>query len=292
MRSLGVAGAASVGWMLRQLALIGRVQELCLADALLDAALMYGSFAQGVGDRYSDVEFWFFHCAPVDGRAWCERIGPTNAIVVNEFGAHVVFFPGLIRGEFHFASTAEMAQVAAWPSDGASVDDMIVHDRTGELRELLLRRRPPDVPSSAADIEQLCLRFANWLVLGLHVLARGEVLRAHDALSHVHRHLLWMARVDADQTRTWLTPSRRAERELPPASAAQLRMAMAGDAIAQFANSWKAGQQLWRRLAVLHGFAIADVLWHEIDDRVVQIIADHHTDVARPNGKSEAPESE
>ena len=77
MRLVGVAGdhgqvpatvirfghPAIVGYgplMLRQQDLITRVRELCAADPRLDAALMYGSIAQGVGDEYSDIEFWLF----------------------------------------------------------------------------------------------------------------------------------------------------------------------------------------------------------------------------------------
>jgi lincosamide nucleotidyltransferase len=40
--------------------LIARVREVCAADDQLDAALMYGSFAAGEADAYSDVEFWLF----------------------------------------------------------------------------------------------------------------------------------------------------------------------------------------------------------------------------------------
>jgi lincosamide nucleotidyltransferase B/F len=257
--------------MLPQTRLIARVQDLCTSDARLDAALMYGSFAQGVGDAYSDVEFWLFTRDDVDTRAWLEQIGPTLAITVNEFGSHVVFFPGLIRGEFHFAPVTEIGQVAAWPALGAPLDDMIVLDRRGALRDLLSAAPTRlDVPDDAAEVEQLCLRFANWMVLGLHVRARGEILRTYDALSHVHRHLLWMARRNADATRTWLTPSRRAEAELPAADVARLHAAMAGDADTGPALAWAIGRDLWRDLAARYGFVVAESLCAAIDEWIVQ----------------------
>jgi predicted nucleotidyltransferase len=50
--------------MLPQEPLIARVVELCAADPGLDAALMYGSFAQGSADEWSDIEFWLSTCGP------------------------------------------------------------------------------------------------------------------------------------------------------------------------------------------------------------------------------------
>jgi len=40
--------------MLQQETLIERVRKLCLQDERVVAALMYGSFALGQGDRFSD----------------------------------------------------------------------------------------------------------------------------------------------------------------------------------------------------------------------------------------------
>jgi lincosamide nucleotidyltransferase len=267
--------------------LIALVRSLCAADPRLDAALMYGSFAQGVADEYSDIEFWFFTDGDVDPRAWLDQLGPLLSVVVNEFGSHVVFFPGLIRGEFHFAAASELGQVADWPWLGAPVDDVIVLDRRGVLRELL--GRTPQrlvVPGTASEIERLCLRYANWLVLGLHVRARGEIMRTHDALANVHRHLLWMTRLRADATRTWLTPSRRAEAELPAADVAHLHAALTGDVAAGLARAWEAGRNVWRDLASRHGFEFPEALVAEIDARVMQTLTDHRTDIASSNSKS------
>jgi hypothetical protein len=44
------------------------------------------------------------------------------------------------------------------------------------------------VPASASDIEVLCGRYANGLVLAANVAARGEVLRALDALGQATIH--------------------------------------------------------------------------------------------------------
>jgi lincosamide nucleotidyltransferase len=239
--------------------LIARVAELCAADDRIHAALTYGSIPQGVGDRYSDIEFWLFGTVP-DAEAWCRDIGPVNAIVRNEFGAHVVFFPGLIRGEFHFA--AGIDAITAWPSRGAPVDRMVIKDPDGALRAALTRL-PADapVPSTPAEVEELCGRYANWLVLALNVSARGEAQRTYDALGTVRRYLLWMARLDAGATQTWLTPSRRAETELPPSITGRLT-----DAVT-IAEAWALGRELWERLAERYRFAVPVGLFAEIDTR-------------------------
>ncbi|GAA2676408.1 nucleotidyltransferase domain-containing protein [Actinoplanes palleronii] len=228
--------------------LIARVRELCREDARLSAALIYGSFVTGEADEHSDVEFWLFSDEPVDPLAWLDAIGPARHVVVNEFGAHVVFFPGLVSGEFHFAGTAEIASVGTWPARGAPAEHMVVVDRTGALRVAL--DSLPAEPVLPDDVGELCGRFANWLVLAYRVAARGELLRAVDALAHVQRHLLWMARLAEGRTRHWLTPSRAAETDLPPDVVAALHRvtADAASVTPALAAAWVCGRGYWVRL--------------------------------------------
>lgn len=254
--------------------LIARVRDLCRADERLDAALMYGSFASGEADVHSDIEFWLFFLpqrhAEVDPRAWCAQVAPLTHLVRNEFGADVAFFPGLVRGEFHFATTEDLHTVRTWPARGAPVDRMIVLDRRGALRPAL-RSLPehPAVPGDGEEIETVCGRFANWLILAHHLTLRGEHLRAWDALGHVQRHLLWLARLAHGNTRHWLTPSRRAEAELPPRDLADLRRATAAadpdDIHAALRAAWRSGRRYWSELALLHDRAMPDGLVAEID---------------------------
>jgi lincosamide nucleotidyltransferase len=169
--------------------------------------------------------------------------------VVNEFGTHVVFFPGLIRGEFHFAPAADIASVATWPARSAPAERMIVVDRDGALRAALdTLPAEPALPDAVA----LCGRFANWLVLAHRVAQRGELLRAVDTLAHVQRNLLWMVRLAEDRTRHWLTPSRAAETDLPPDVVAALHRATASADSASIAAAltaaWTCGRAYWQRL--------------------------------------------
>jgi lincosamide nucleotidyltransferase len=243
--------------------LIARVREMCHADDRLGAALMYGSFAAGEGDAHSDVEFWLFFAperrAGIHPAAWCARVAPVNLVLRNEFGTHVALFPGPVRGEFHFATTDDIASVAGWPARGAAVDRMIVVDRHGLLTPVLeaVPERPA-LPSDPDEIADLCGRFANWLVLALHVTARGERLRAQDALAHAARHLLWMARLAEDSTAHWLTPSRAAEAELP---ARTLAAVAEGTPVAL----WREGSDRWRALLARTGRPEPAALFAELD---------------------------
>jgi len=57
-----------------QVTLIERMRKLCMEDIRVTAAMMYGSFARGEGDRFSDVEFILFFAderlPQLDKRAW------------------------------------------------------------------------------------------------------------------------------------------------------------------------------------------------------------------------------
>lgn len=260
--------------MLIQQELIARVRAVCSADEGLNAALMYGSFAAGEADEHSDIEFWLFFTparrAEVDPRAWCAQIAPVSYGLLNEFGSYVAFFPALVRGEFHFATTDEIASVARWPARGAAVARMVVVDRGGLLAPVL--RALPERYSPAADsqaiIAEYCDPFANWLVLAHHLTARGELLRACDALGHAQRHLLWMARLAEDAMAHWLTPSRGAERELSAESVADLYAATAAASPEALAGALRAalelGRRCWQVLAERHGQPVPVGLFAEL----------------------------
>jgi lincosamide nucleotidyltransferase B/F len=254
--------------------LIARVREVCATDDRLDAALMYGSFAAGEADAYSDVEFWLFFeprwRGQIDCRAWCARVAPVLHLVRNEFGTDVVVFPGLVRGEFHFATTEDIQAVRTWPARGAATDQMIVLDRGGRLRPAL--ESLPEhaaAPQGGSDAESLCGRFANWLLLAHHVASRGETLRAWDAMGHAHRHLLWMARLAHNRTQHWLTPSRQAEADLPDHVVTDLRRTTAPadpDEVRQALRvTWQVGRRYWTELAKRHNHGLPAALFTEID---------------------------
>lgn len=213
--------------MIRQLDLIRRVRALCHDDPRVAGALQYGSFVRGEGDAFSDVEFYVFcedrDLAELDPPTWIARLEPSLATFVNEYGTWVAVFGDLVRGEFHFEPTGALEAVAGWPLDPQDVEPMLVCDRGGRVRAALERAarrgrfRPP-----AGHAAELVDRTANWLLLGTHVLRRGEEARALDALARAHVFLLWLARLAEGAFDHWPTPSRALDRDLPAEVRARL----------------------------------------------------------------------
>jgi lincosamide nucleotidyltransferase len=147
---------------------------------------------------------------------------------------------------------------------------MVVLDRSAALRPALQSvPERPAVAENGGQIEALCGRFANWLVLAHHLIRRGENLRAWDALGHVHRHLLWMARLTTGSTNHWLTPSRRAEAELAPHDLTELRRATAAadpdELTAALQAAWRSGRRYWTALAQRHHLPLPNDLFNEIN---------------------------
>src|SRR5215207_6047203 len=166
--------------MLQQEAMIERVRELCEDDGRVVANLMYGSFALGQGDRFSDVEFYiFFDDEAMEGleeEAWVAQIAPLYLYYVNEYGTGTAIFENLVRGEFHFEAASDVSLVDAWESAWfPSLESAVLVDKCGELSRRvfrLLRRRPEmDTPERALF---LCRSLMNWTLMGAILLQRGE----------------------------------------------------------------------------------------------------------------------
>jgi lincosamide nucleotidyltransferase B/F len=237
-----------------------------VADPRVRAALTYGSRPAGLGDAFSDVEFWVFVDDAVVGTwsvaAWIRQVAAPDLLVRNEFGGWVAVVERRIRVEVHVWPASDTEGVDTWPARGAPVEAMLVVDRDGRLGPALagLPARAP-VPATSEDVAELCGRFANWWLLGRTVLARGEYERALDALSHVRRHLLWMARLDEGVTDRWLTPSRLAERDLSGKTLVALRRidvrtGLDDDLVGSFTRAWKLGIRLWHALAEAWEFGL------------------------------------
>lgn len=209
--------------MLMQQQMICKVRQICSADKKLVAAFMYGSFAKGTGDEYSDIEFVLYfsdnELAKVDRRAWIEQIDSVELCFNNEFGITTAIFSSLIRGEFHFEKASDIPTVRTWkesdwfPSLGAT----LIVDKTGELTPYLLELvgEPPD-NRTPERLQFVANSFLNWMVFGVTVLHRGEYARSLDILSWVQRNLLWMSRAISAGIANWPTPSKSLEQDLTP----------------------------------------------------------------------------
>ena len=139
-----------------------------------------------------------------------------------------------------------------------------------------MRQRGMVPPLTDDEVVALCGRFANCLVLAHHVAERGEIFRAVDALAHMQRHLLWMARLGEGWAHHWLTPSRCAEAELSGEAIELLRGAVprgatAADVWKAIRAAWQYGRRLWEQLAARHKLELPDRLFMQIDQAVAEL---------------------
>ncbi len=211
--------------MLIQKEMIERVYALCRQDARIVGALMYGSFTQGEGDSFSDIEFCLYldedaydNFEPV---AWLAQIAPVAVYFVNEFGVGTAIFENLVRGEFHFDRASDMAQIPAWKdvTGFPAVENILVVDRTGQLTRYLQQISGPGPErASQENVARLWHGYLNWMIFGTNVLIRGERARSLEILWFVQRYLLWLVRVNEGTTEHWPSPSKNVEQDISPTS--------------------------------------------------------------------------
>jgi lincosamide nucleotidyltransferase len=100
--------------MLEQVTMIEKVREVCEQDERVMGALMYGSFALGQGDRFSDIEFYLFFqdrvLDEVDEEAWVAQIAPVELYYVNEFGNGTAVFETSLEA----SSTLRRPPTSTW----------------------------------------------------------------------------------------------------------------------------------------------------------------------------------
>ena len=245
--------------------LIQRVKSKCIQDDRLDAALTYGSFTKGEGDRYSDIEFWLFFkpekLSDIDQDQWIQDVAAVYWTVINEHGTRVAFFKDhLIQGEFHFVPTSSMSRVKDWPAvEPGRASEMVVVDYTGKLRSYI-EAGEPTVPLSPTQIERLCGQYLNWYLFGRNVVKRGGLAQAHMILGILQGYLIWMARLQEGSTKHWQTQSKSLEMELSQESYQEFVQTTARcethELERAYGHVWQWGCRLIHLLEQKHGFAI------------------------------------
>jgi lincosamide nucleotidyltransferase len=241
------------------------IKDALRADDRVVAALAYGSRVKGDDDAHSDVEYWIVAQGDWTVEGLVQDIEPPLSLCLNEYGSDVAIWPGLVRGEFHAIRPDELHLIAGWPQRGAPVARMVIKDDpAGRLAETLasLPEQMP-LPASAASV---CERFANWLVMGWHLLQRGERERGRLVLGLAREALLAMARLRYGATQHWLSQETRFEIELPAHFVVRLRQVTDHD----LAGLWSVGRQLWLELGDLEGFVLSSGLVAEIDEAVAR----------------------
>src|SRR5215212_5358647 len=264
--------------MLPQEAMIEKTRELCYKDERLVAALMYGSFALGEGDRFSNIEFYlFFEDEAAEGlqeEAWVSQIAPLALYYVNEFGNGTAIFENLVRGEFHFEAASNVGLMDTWETAWfPSLGSAVLVNKHGQLsgRVGRLVRPPPDldIPERALF---LCRSLMNWTLMGANLLGRGEYARAEAFLTLVHGHLLQAMRLVEGKSTNWLSPTRRLEEDASAASYEWYRActaALEAEQLAQaYASTWEWGRELMGKLAARHALTLPEALLDKLDRRL------------------------
>ena len=261
--------------MLPQEVIIEKVRELSERHDRVVSTLMYGSFALGEGDLFSDIEFYlFFKDEALEGlgeEAWVGQIAPLALYYVNEFGNGTAIFENLVWGEFHFEAASNVGLLDAWESAWfPSLESAVLVDKGGELSRRVGRLvwRPPDMDTPERALF-LCHSLMNWTLMGTNLLERGEYARAEAFLILVHGHLLQALRLVEGRSDNWLRPKRRLEEDASAASYERFRACSAAlDAVqlvSAYASTWEWGRELMDELTTRHDLALPEALLDKLD---------------------------
>ena len=260
--------------------MIERVRALCRDDERVVAAMMYGSFTLGEGDRYSDIEFMLFirdEALPeLDPAAWLSHVAPVELSFVNEHGVVAAIFSNLVRGEFHFDRASEIRaklppslRPFAW---FPSLESTLLVDRTGELAACLQALvGPAPERGGPQETASICHNLINGWFFGWNTLQRGELARALELLWMVQRNLLHLARLQERAIQHWPTPSRRLEQDLSPEGYRRYAACTAALDRAQleraYRAAWQWARELMAALAPREGVALPEGLLAKLDAR-------------------------
>jgi lincosamide nucleotidyltransferase len=271
---------------LPQYEMIARLRRVCAEDERLVAAMLYGSFARREGDEYSDLDVMLFfqdeHLTKIDAPSWLEQIAPVEIYYRNEFGNHAVIFANLVRGEFHFDSASQMANLAGFQGQVwfPNLQDATLVDKSGDLAQHLhaLIGEPP-AHDSAQDADYVCRSFLNWFLFGANAVGRGEYARARAIMGMFQDNLLRMARILEGCSREWILPYRRLETELSPQAYERYQACTSGAESVALATayrlSWEWGRELIWQLAASCDLQLPETLIKNMEARCSLLLSDH-----------------
>src|SRR5699024_4010241 len=207
----------------RRKVIMTRVKELVQSDEGISACMMYGSFAKGEGDEYSDIEYYGFlkdyTICTFDSVIWRNEGDAYTLLYHNEYGTEVVIFENLIRGEFHFLSESEMNIIPSFKESGYIPDTkaMFIYDETRQL-ELYLSELEGPGPNrlTKENVNFLLNNFSNLWLMGINVLKRGENARSLELLSQLQKNILQLIRIAEENADNWFNMTKNLEKEISP----------------------------------------------------------------------------
>jgi lincosamide nucleotidyltransferase len=207
--------------MLKQEEMILMIREKAIKDERIDSVLMYGSFTQSSGDRFSDIEFYIFvddiYYEEFDTEKWISSAYPIYTHFFNEYGSEVVIFTNLIRGEFHFLPRSEMTIIESFASVGyfPDINSMCLYDKNGRLRKSLQALQDCKVERQTAEnVELIFNNLLNVILFGINVFKRGEWARSLECLYYSQKYYLQLIRLHEDKTDHWINPFKSLEDEI------------------------------------------------------------------------------
>ncbi|MGW2491424.1 nucleotidyltransferase domain-containing protein [Streptomyces sp. NPDC001606] len=235
---------------------IARLRQLAHADTRLEGVLLYGSWTLGEADAHSDIEAYLYiqddRLADFDGPAFLAQLAPLQLSYTNMYGILSVVFDDLMRGEFHLTPAGPgIDEVPTWRGmvHLPRPDDAVLLDRRGRLTQAARQLATFQPPEPVTTAQQLTDELTNWTLMLAHVLARGEIARAH-ALLHtvIAPQQLQLCRLLRNSTAHWLTPSRALEQDLPDTDrhryVATTAVARDQDVRTAARNSWRWSRDL------------------------------------------------
>lgn len=207
--------------MLFQEQIIEKVKIKSKEDKRIAASMMYGSFTNGEGDRYSDVEFYIFleedEAESFVSRNWVSEIYPIELMFKNEYGTEVAIFENLIRAEFHFLPLSQINIIKGFKFVGyfPNSEAMHLYDSTDKLKSLLDYIGGTVVERNTEEnISMVINNYINTWLLGINVLKRGELARSLDMLSEIQKYTAQLIRIKENSTEHWVNQAKQLEEEI------------------------------------------------------------------------------
>jgi len=258
--------------------MIERLRTACRDDLRVIAATLYGSFATGEADAYSDIEAALYFVpealATLDRQAWVAQIAPVELFFADDFGHYTAIFANLVRGEFHFNAADRIPEVAGWRNSAwfPSAEAAVLVDRTGELTRQIdgLEHAPPDrgtpemAPGWRPTSPMVCCSGRRcWRGVRRHA-----PLRCWCSLCAISSGWPGWSK---ETSRTGRRPRAGGTR---PVSEAQARLMDCtarldrAELARAYRNAWAWGRSLAETLAQPHGLVLPDALYDRISQRV------------------------